>query len=150
VLRPHLRAPVGDRSTTDQPENALHSIADYRRGYEEEKRLRAYRCPACGHVAATYGLVCPACGKADLTELELSGRGTVAAFTVQTVPSDEFLNEAPYAYVIVELEEGGRVTGWMPAVRHETDLAIGDRVQWVPSYKTGVVFERVDPPRVAP
>jgi len=72
----------------------------------------------------------------------LSGRGRVAAFTVQHVPSDEFLNEAPYAYVVVELDEGGRVTGWMPTVKTESDLAIGDRVHFVASYKPGVQFAK--------
>ena len=59
---------------------------------------------------------------------------------MQTVPSEEFLNDAPYAYVVVDLDEGGRLTGWMPSVRAETDLAIGDRVHFVPSYKPGVQF----------
>ncbi len=58
------------------------------------------------------------------------------------MPSDEFLNDAPYAYVVVELEEGGRLTGWMESVRSEEDLHLGDRVRWVPSYKPGVQFEK--------
>ncbi len=58
------------------------------------------------------------------------------------MPSDEFLNDAPYAYVVVELDEGGRITGWMESVRAETDLALGDVVHWVPSYKAGVHFEK--------
>ena len=93
-------------------------------------------------MTATWGLVCPRCGARDLAECALSGRGTVAAVSVQHVPSDEFLNDAPYAYVIVELEEGGRLTGWMPSIRSEEELRIGDRVRWVASYKAGVVFER--------
>lgn len=64
------------------------------------------------------------------------------ALSVQHVPSDEFLNEAPYAYVVVDLDEGGRITGWVPGVLDEKDLKIGDRVHWVPSYKTGVQFAR--------
>lgn len=86
--------------------------------------------------------MCPRCGKSDLAETVLSGRGTIAALTVQTVPSDEFLNEAPYAYVVVELEEGGRITGWIPGVSTDQQLKIGDRVHWVESYKTGVQFAR--------
>jgi uncharacterized OB-fold protein len=119
----------------------VHSIADFRRGYEEEQRLRGFRS-ACGFVTATWGLVCPSCGQPDLAELALSGRGRIAAFTVQTVPSDEFLNEAPYAYVIVELDGGGRITGWMPSVRSADGLEVGARVRWVPSYKPGVLFEQ--------
>ena len=125
---------------SDELPAPAHSIAEYLRGYEEEQRLRGFRS-ACGFVTATWGLVCPVCGKADLVELALSGRGTLVAGTVQTVPSDEFLNDAPYAYVVVELDEGGRMTGWMPGVRSEADLKLGDRVRWKPSYRAGVVFE---------
>lgn len=118
-----------------------HTISEFRRGFEEEHRLRGFRS-ACGFVTATWGLRCPRCGAADLAEFALSGRGRVAAVTVQNVPSEEFLNDAPYAYVIVELDEGGRMTGWMPSIRSPGALAIGDRVHWVASYKPGVVFER--------
>jgi uncharacterized OB-fold protein len=91
-------------------------------------------------ITATWGLACPKCGKPDLEEKELAPRGKVTAFTILSVPGDEFLNDAPYAYVVVELEGGGRVTGWMPAVKSETDLAIGTPVHFVPGYKPGVQF----------
>jgi uncharacterized OB-fold protein len=120
-----------------------HSIESYRTGYEEEHRLRGFRS-GCGFVSATWGLRCPRCG--DLwQETELPKGGHVVAFTVQTVPSDEFLNDAPYAYVVVELEGGARVTGWMPDVRAESDLTLGDEVRYRESYRAGLCFERVAP-----
>ena len=91
-------------------------------------------------MTATWGLACARCGRAELEEVALSERGVVAAFTVLSVPGDEFLNDAPYAYVVVELDGGGRVTGWMPTVRSERDIAIGARVRFVPGYKPGVQF----------
>lgn len=75
-------------------------------------------------------------------ETKLAERGSVVAFTVLTVPGDEFLNDAPYAYVVVELDGGGRVTGWMPSVKAEAELAIGTRVRFVPGYKPGVQFAK--------
>ncbi|MFZ0698967.1 MAG: OB-fold domain-containing protein [Thermoplasmata archaeon] len=87
-------------------------------------------------------MACPRCGETRLVDTDLSGRGRIVAYTVQNVPGDEFLNDAPYAYVIVELEEGGRITGWMPTVRRDADLAIGDRVHFSGSYKPGVQFVR--------
>lgn len=129
--------------------SASHTIDEYRRGYEEEKRLRGFRS-ACGFVTATWGLVCPRCGRRDLAEFALSGRGTVATYSVQTVPSDEFLNDAPYAYVVVDLEEGGRITGWIPSVAGDAELSVGERVQWVESYKPGVRFERRSAPIADP
>ena len=122
-------------------EGKLHSIADFRRGYEEERRLRGFRS-GCGFVSATWLLACPRCGRADLEDVELSGRGRIAAFSVQNVPSDEFLNEAPYAYVVVDLDEGGRLTGWVPGVASDRELSIGTRVRFAPSYRPGVQFER--------
>lgn len=119
-----------------------HSIAEFRHGYEEERRLRGFRSRGCGFVTATWGLLCPRCGARDLEDVDLPGTGTVVAGTVQNVPSDEFVNDAPYAYVIVELDGGGRVTGWMPEVRRPEDLVLGTRVRWAPSYRAGVIFER--------
>lgn len=116
-----------------------HSIEAYRRGYEEEHRLRGFRC-RCGFATATWGLRCPNCGGMEFSEVELTTTGRLAAFTVQTVPSDEFLNEAPYAYVLVDLDGGGRVAGWMPGVASEVELAIGQRVRYLPGYKPGLQF----------
>lgn len=121
-----------------------HSIEAYRRGFEEEGRLLGFRS-ACGFVTATWGLLCPRCGKRDLSEVDLSGRGRIAAYTVQTVPAEEFVNDAPYAYVVVELEEGGRITGWIPGTRAPDELEVGLPVAWVASYRAGVQFERRPP-----
>ncbi|MCI4344003.1 MAG: OB-fold domain-containing protein [Thermoplasmata archaeon] len=125
----------------------LHSIEAYRRGYEEEHRLRGFRC-SCGFLTATWGLRCPTCGGIEFSEVELATTGRLAAFTVQTVPSDEFLNDAPYAYVLVDLDGGGRVAGWMPGIRAETDLVLGQRVRYAPGYRPGVQFA-VEPTEAA-
>jgi uncharacterized OB-fold protein len=125
---------------SDQLPAAPHTVAEYIHGYEEQQKLRGFRCTNCDLKTATWGLRCPRCGAGDRIELELSGRGTVSAYTILAVPGDDFLNDAPYAYVVVELEEGGRITGWMPTVRQQSDLAIGDPVHFVPGYKPGVQF----------
>lgn len=146
MLGPPVRAPVGGRNLAQDPgEAAPHSIEEYRVGYEEGGTLRGFRS-ACGFTTATWGLCCPVCGARDLVEATLSGAGRVAAFSIQHVPSDEFLNDAPYAYVVVELDGGGRLTGWMESVRSADALAIGDRVRWVASYKPGVHFEKEPAP----
>ena len=119
-----------------------HSIADWVQGYESDARLRGFRCPACGLVTATWGIACPRCGHRGFDEHPLSGRGKVVAYTILAVPGDEFLNEAPYAYVIVELDGGGRLTGWMPGVRTEADVRVGERVRFAPSYRPGVQFAK--------
>ncbi|HTP54980.1 MAG TPA: OB-fold domain-containing protein [Thermoplasmata archaeon] len=112
------------------------------RGYEEGSVLRGFRCAACGHLTATWGVACSRCGAARLEEATLSTAGRIVAFTVLSVPGDEFVNDAPYAYVVVELDGGGRITGWMPTVHAERDVAVGDRVRFSPGYKPGVQFAK--------
>jgi len=112
------------------------------KGYEEGGKLRGFRCTHCGLITATWGLACSRCGHPELVEAELTTKGKVVAFTILTVPSEDFLNDAPYAYVLVELDGGGRVTGWMPSVRAENQIRIGDRVHYVAGYKPGVQFEK--------
>ena len=149
MLRSHLLSAVRDgreaRGTTEEIPHAAHSVSEFIHGYEEEHRLRGFRS-GCGFLTATWSLRCPRCGAKDLEEAVLSGKGRVAAFSEQTVPSEEFLNEVPYAYLIVELEEGGRIAGWMPGIRSEADLAIGDPVHFVASYKPGVQFAKDSTP----
>ncbi len=121
------------------PGEAASSIEGLRAGFEETGRLRGFRS-ACGFVTAIWGLRCPQCGD-RLEPASLASTGRILSFTVQTVPSDEFLNDAPYAYVVVELDGGGRVTGWMPGVRGDDEIALGARVRARSSYKPGVQFE---------
>lgn len=143
MLRSHLLAAVGGIASSDPA--APHSIGDFVHGYEEEGRLRGFRCPRCHHLTATWGLACSRCGQPGLEEAALGTRGTVVAFTVLSVPGDEFVNDAPYAYVVVELDGGGRVTGWMPTARSEAEVAVGDRVRFSPGYKPGVQFVKEPP-----
>jgi uncharacterized OB-fold protein len=131
---------TGGIDATDDLPTAPHTISEFVKGYEEARTLRGFRCRRCGLVTATWGLACSRCGRSELEDVTLSSLGTVVAFTILHVPGDEFLNEAPYAYVVVELDGGGRITGWMPSVHSESDLTYGERVRFHPSYKPGVQF----------
>ena len=123
------------------PPPVPHSIGEFVQGYEGARTLRAFRCPSCGKVAATWGLACSGCGHRPLEETTLGPRGRIVAGTIVAVAADEFVNDAPYAYVLVELEGGGQVSGWMPNVRSEAEIAPGTRVRFTSSYKPGLQFE---------
>ena len=128
---------------TDPP-TAPHSIDEFVRAYENDRRLRGFRCRACGATTTTWGLACSRCGAGPLDEADLPGSGRIVAGTVVQVAPDEFVNEAPYGYVVVELEGGARLSGWVPGVRSESEIAPGTRVRFRPGYKAGVQFERAD------
>jgi uncharacterized OB-fold protein len=123
------------------PEQELATIAEV-----EDKRkdgqLVGFRC-ANEHTFVSPVRACPKCGTREIENVELPEQGTVVTFTIQNVASEEFMNETPFAWAIVELEDGSRVTGWVPFVGSEDDLSIGDEVEFEPTYKPGVMFEKV-------
>ncbi|MCI4348685.1 MAG: OB-fold domain-containing protein [Thermoplasmata archaeon] len=98
----------------------------------------------CGFTSGTFLLACPKCGERDLAPIEFSGKGRIASFTVLSVPGEEFVKEAPYAYVLVDLDEGGRIAGWMAADRTGGPPAIGMAVQYVAGAAQGNRFARED------
>ncbi len=116
-----------------------HSIREFQEAYSRDGHLRGFRS-ACGFVTATWGLACPQCGARDLEEYPLPATGRIAAFTVQTVPAEEFLGEAPYAYLLVDLDGGGRISGWMSGGTDPWGVAIGAVVHLVGSARPGVKF----------
>jgi len=68
------------------------------------------RCRACGTLRFPALDVCPSCQSDDCEHAALSTTGTVFTFTVVHMPPPGYLGEAPYAYGVIELPEGLRVT----------------------------------------
>ncbi len=129
-------------STKTAPVNPTHSVGEFYKAYEEEGKLVGYEC-SCGFKTLTFILECPRCGKQNsLKDATFKGNGSVIAFSLQNVPADEFVNDAPYAYALVQLDDGSVVSGWLPNAKRPEDLKIGDKVHWTKSYKIGMVFEK--------
>jgi acetyl-CoA acetyltransferase/uncharacterized OB-fold protein len=87
----------------------------------------ALDCESCGERTLPPRRVCPACGSSAMTRTPLSGRGTVLTFTEITITIPKFHGETPYTVVLVELDEGPRLTGQLRDATAD-DVAIGDAV----------------------
>jgi uncharacterized OB-fold protein len=73
-------------------------------------RMALQRCRGCGAVRFYPRALCPACLQAEAEWVEVSGRGTVYAFTVCHRPvSEAFAAMTPYIVALVDLDEGVRV-----------------------------------------
>ena len=59
--------------------------------------------------------------------VELSGRGKIVTYTVIHVVPTQFVDMAPYAVAIVELDEGVKITGQVRDAKPE-ELKIGMEV----------------------
>lgn len=107
-----------------------------------EGKIIGCRCGACGHETLAPMLRCPACRSPRIARREFSPSGTVATFTIQSVAAEAFLNETPFAFVVVKLDDGPRVSGWIPWIARPPDLPLGQKVEYTPSYKPGMMFEK--------
>ena len=73
-------------------------------------RLLAPRCQRCQHLFFYPRARCPRCFGAELGWEELSGRGRVYSCTVVRQPAHPaFVDDVPYVFAVVELDEGVRM-----------------------------------------
>lgn len=91
-------------------------------------RLEAGKCKACGFIAFPPRLVCPACQAREFETIRLADSGKILTYTIIRVPPQPFIDQAPYAVGIVELDDGVRLTGQIVDCDFE-ELKIGQRVK---------------------
>ena len=108
----------------------------------KEGHLIGFHCAACKVDRLSPMLRCPKCGSTAITRREFSRTGKVVSFTIQAVASEAFLNETPFAFALVQLDDGPRVSGWIPWIAKEKDLPLDQKVEFTPSYKPGYLFEK--------
>jgi uncharacterized OB-fold protein len=108
-----------------------------------EGKLEGYECKKCGHKQIDILEFCPACHSPDLQKVEFSTKGNVLTYTIQQVAPEQFMNEVPYAWAVIRLDDGPKITGWIPFISKPSDLPIGQRVAFKKSYLPGIVFEKI-------
>ena len=71
------------------------------------EQLTVQGCEDCGHKQHYPRLLCTSCRSSNLTQVPVSGRGTITSFTINRVPvSSAFAETLPYAVGMIHLEEG--------------------------------------------
>lgn len=76
-----------------------------------EGRLLVQRCSSCERFQFYPRTLCAHCGSTEVAWHQASGRGTLHTFSVvYKTPNQEFAEDCPYVFAIVELEEGLRMT----------------------------------------
>jgi uncharacterized OB-fold protein len=108
----------------------------------KDGKVVGFHCNACGHDRFDPVLRCPKCGSLDIARRQFSSTGTVVTYTIQSVASESFLNETPFAFALIQLDDGPRVSGWIPWIGKAADLPLGQKVEYVSSYKPGMMFEK--------
>ena len=98
----------------------------------KDGRLMGSRCKACGYKTFPPRADCPDCLSGDFEFVEYNGAGKVFTYSTIAAAPTGFDDIAPYTVVVVDLEEGGRLLGWLGESIKLDDLAIGMDVQTVP------------------
>lgn len=83
--------------------------------YLDEKKLMGSHCTACNMDFLPPHAICPNCHGDQLTWIELSGKGKLAAFTSIFIAPTAMIEagygrERPYLAGVVELEEGVKIS----------------------------------------
>jgi uncharacterized OB-fold protein len=100
--------------TVPRPLPALQGFAAEFYGWCAKGELRFQRCEACSTWRHVPREICARCGSASWAWQRSSGRGRIFTWTVAArAMHPGFAADAPYAPVVVELEEGVRLVSQM-------------------------------------
>jgi len=100
----------------------------YWREIPQRYRLEAKKCKKCGIVLFPPRLICPECKGREFEDTKLAEKGKVLTYTIIRVPPHQFVDQAPFAVGIAELDDGVKLTGQIVDCDFE-DLKIGQRVK---------------------
>jgi len=104
----------------------------------------ARKCIKCDelHLATVY--FCSKCGSKEFEDSILKGTGKVVTYTIMTVLPAGFEDLAPYAWVVMELDDSGiRVSGFLPNIEKPGDLPFGAAVKVIDFDDRGLVLEKL-------
>ena len=109
----------------------------------------ARKCMKCGesHLATVY--FCKKCGSKGFDDFTMAGNGKVVTYTIMTVPPAGFEDLAPYAWVVMELDDTSenmspvRISGFLANIQKPGDLPIGAAVKVVNFDNRGIVLEKL-------
>ncbi len=101
------------------------------------------KCSKCGELHLGTVMFCAKCGSRKFDSQEVDARGTVATYTIITVPPDGFEKYAPYAWVVMALDGTDlRISGFMAGIASPDDLPVGVRIRVTGDDERGVIMER--------
>jgi uncharacterized OB-fold protein len=83
------------------------------------------------------------CGGERIALRELPPEGVVESYTIPRVSAAEWIRHVPYAWAVVKLADGTRVSGWIGGIAAPGDLRLGERVRFDPGSELGLKFARV-------
>jgi uncharacterized OB-fold protein len=138
--QPPVTPETGGKDPHAAPRPVL-SLKEQREALKDGKVL-GFHCAQCKLDRISPMARCPKCHSSNIVQRQFSTTGKVVSYTIQSVAAEQFLNETPFAFALIQLDDGPRVSGWIPWIAKAKDLPMGQKVEYVTSYKPGMQFEK--------
>lgn len=106
-------------------------------------KILARKCKKCSrlHLATVY--FCPNCGGREFEDTPIDGQGAIVTYTIITVPPAGFEKYAPYAWVVLRLDNTDlKVSGFLAGIEKPADLPVGTRAKIVGFDDRGIIVEK--------
>ena len=110
-----------------------------------QRRIVGGRCPSCGGVYVPARSRCPGCRVGPMTDVELSDRGVVTAYTVVHLPFPEMTVELPFVSAWIRLDGADVSIPHLVGDVAPEDVRIGQRVEavWVEDDELAPTWESI-------
>jgi uncharacterized OB-fold protein len=108
----------------------------------KDGKVLAYKCKKCGNMQLATIVFCSKCYSHDFEVVEVEGKGKVVTYTIQNVAPVEYEKYAPYAWVVVRLDAGFNISGFLPGINSQKDLPINTRIKIAGFDERGMLLER--------
>lgn len=101
------------------------------------------KCKNCGHFHLATVYFCQNCGHREFENAIIEGHGSIATYTIITVPPAGFEKYTPYAWVVLKLDNSElRISGFMAGISNPADLPVGTRAKIVGFDERGIIIEK--------
>ena len=109
----------------------------------KQGKVLAHKCTKCGHLHLSTVYFCQKCGSKGFEDAILDGKGSVATYTIITVPPAGFEKYTPYAFVVLHLDNSDlRISGFMGGIAAPADLPVGTKAKITGFDERGIVVEK--------
>ena len=111
----------------------------------KQGKVLTHKCIKCGYICLSTVYFCPKCGASDFESVKLDGIGSIATYTIITVPPTGFESYTPYAFVVLQLDNSDlRISGFMGGIATTDDLPVGTRAHVVGFDSRGILIEKIN------
>jgi uncharacterized OB-fold protein len=106
-------------------------------------KILTKKCTNCSHLHLATVYFCQNCGHKEFENKFLEGTGTVATYTIITVPPAGFEKYTPYAWVVMKIDEYDlRISGFLSGIGSPSQLPVGAKVKITGYDDRGILLEK--------